>query len=1264
MLIISGVAISVLTGEDGMFTNVSEATKEYKKQSLIELIKNAELALELDVILSENTANPIEKNIENLMNKIKELGNFKDGDIETDSYIEGEIGTGLIIDKTTGVVIDITMDKNGNVTVEGTVVDDVSDITRPEADVELDIPEGTYAETVTIKLTFKDEGSGIVKIQFPDGTVKTYDSEKEVSIEYPVTENGTYTFIVENANGRKSTTSVEVTNTMSVALITIENLNEEVTQGPINLKISYDANPRIGGQVLTNADKYQYRIGEESATNQWQTANTTVENGLAVATIQVPVNGLVYVRYFDGTEGHKTQTIDIQNIDKEKPEEFSIVANPTSGKETYSVTVTTATGSAVKDLGSDGEAELNIGIKGYQFQIKDSNGNIIKIKDSNGDVTLDWSAIQSGISYTFDNTTLANNLTEGATYTITMRAIDLAGNHRDASTNVKVTDIPDSDVEGTIGIKYIVDEVEGDSLGTPTKNNVKVKFTNNSGNNNLTLKYQINSTSGTWQTYPSAGVEMRTNGTVYARLYDGAGQSAGVATANINNIDKELPKAFNLSVSAPNTYSITVSGSTEDLYTANCASGNYGISGYQYKLMNSDGTTIVDWTTETTNTSYTFSKDTVSQIEQGGTYKVAMRAIDIAGNVRDASNNSTASITLESVADSSAQIGIKYIVNGEESESAGTPTKNNVTVKFTDNSGVSNLTLKYQIGSTSDTGWKTYPSTGVTLAVNGTVYARLYDTAGQSKGVAAASIHNIDKEIPTVTSVTPEVTTNSIKVTVVASDTGSIGVNSTNVGVAKYKYRIDNGSWSAETTSTTNTFTNLTHGSTHTIGVIAIDKAGNESTEYTKTNVQVTAIPTAVNNITIGVSPTTPTKEATVTLSTSVKGYSMEYKIGNGSWTPYTQGTIGFKVSSNTTIYARFVDGNNQNGTETSKVIDNIDTTPPSTATISSSDITQTSFKLNATGADDKGIKQYDFYVNGIFKQTVTTTSTTASITVDGLTAGTPYNNCYVMVYDQADNNSKSNTISVTTEAAVVNPSEVAVVGDFVNYSVTVGGVTYNKWRILNFDNNGHMEIVCYNGPAFTLGSSDNTSTAVSESKSDWTSAIQQLNNASIPYKNGTYGYSARHLGSDPAKPENYAILSSTAMSSITADLSDGLPDALSAEGVNSGIHETDRSVVETFSGDNKLNGDDDTDGSVWLASREACVGVAGPNYTVWAMWASSGLENGGIRSGSWGLYYYNEFKSKWSSMRIDGVSGARCIFTGGARTLSMTLSIAVCEIF
>lgn len=101
------------------------------------------------------------------------------------------------------------------------------------------------------------------------------------------------------------------------------------------------------------------------------------------------------------------------------------------------------------------------------------------------------------------------------------------------------------------------------------------------------------------------------------------------------------------------------------------------------------------------------------------------------------------------------------------------------------------------------------------------------------------------------------------------------------------------------------------------------------------------------------------------------------------------------------------------------------------------------------------------------------------------------------------------------------DPQEIAQIRDFVNYSVVVDGVTYDKWRILHFNTNGHMEIVCYNGPEFTLGSA----TDVNKAKSDFCNAIKLLNEASVAYKNGIYGYNARHLGSNPTNPSSYETI-------------------------------------------------------------------------------------------------------------------------------------------
>ncbi len=56
------------------------------------------------------------------------------------------------------------------------------------------------------------------------------------------------------------------------------------------------------------------------------------------------------------------------------------------------------------------------------------------------------------------------------------------------------------------------------------------------------------------------------------------------------------------------------------------------------------------------------------------------------------------------------------------------------------------LTLKYQINSQDENGWIDYDyETPVEMTANGKVYAKLFDSIGQSNGVAEVVIDNIDK---------------------------------------------------------------------------------------------------------------------------------------------------------------------------------------------------------------------------------------------------------------------------------------------------------------------------------------------------------------------------------------------------------------------------------------------------------------------------------------------------------------------------------------
>ena len=460
-----------------------------------------------------------------------------------------------------------------------------------------------------------------------------------------------------------------------------------------------------------------------------------------------------------------------------------------------------------------------------------------------------------------------------------------------------------------------------------------------------------------------------------------------------------------------------------------------------------------------------------------------MRAIDKAGNITEASNKDT-SVTLDTVVDSKTKIGVSY--------SPTTATKENVQVTFKNNSGQSGLTLKYQKNSTTGT-WTTYTGP-VTMTTNGKVYARLFDSNNQYTNTATATVQNIDKIGPVISSATASTSWGAKNsVTITATDTGTEGCATENIGIVGY----------------------------------GINK--NSTTEPTYTTVTATtSLNTTINNIT-----------------------------ANGTYYVWVKDKAG-------------------NTANKAVAVNRVDTTAPTTATIASSNVEAETFTLTATGADgESGIAKYEFYINGTLEKTVTTTAGTATYDVTGKTANTPYT-CKVIVYDNAGISKESSEITVTTKTAGVDPETVAKIGDFVNYSVEVDGVTYDKWRILDFDNNGHMEIVCYNGPDFTLGSYEDKN----KSKSDYANAIQKLNDASAPYKNGTYGYSTRHLGSNPTNPSSYATISTSYVKLYSGGT---IPTATRAY-LEQEHHESDLNTVKSFS--NTADGKKLAGGRSWLASR------------------------------------------------------------------------------
>ena len=277
MLILAGVAISAIINGDGLFNRVTQAEREHVKSSILEVVDMAELDLTI-----ENAETGKKIDINSLIEKIKEISSINEEDYIISVNEEEQSAT--IIDKKTNVVVDIWIDEDGNINKEGSIVDDIANVVKPTITYTLDPPVGTYGEAVKITITATEEKNGIVRMVLPDNSEIIYNNEKEVTREYIVTENGTYKFIVEGANGRETTKYVEVRNIKNAEAIVIEVQNTQPTKQDVNVKITYDENVEVGGQVLVNTDRFQYKIEN----GEWQIASN------AETTIQVGVNGTIY----------------------------------------------------------------------------------------------------------------------------------------------------------------------------------------------------------------------------------------------------------------------------------------------------------------------------------------------------------------------------------------------------------------------------------------------------------------------------------------------------------------------------------------------------------------------------------------------------------------------------------------------------------------------------------------------------------------------------------------------------------------------------------------------------------------------------------------------------------------------------------------------------------------------------------------------------------------------------------------------------------
>lgn len=117
----------------------------------------------------------------------------------------------------------------------------------------------------TIEVTIKN-ANGIKKIVFPDGTIKEYQNETELTVSFEVTEGGIYTFIITDAKGQVETKKV------SVELESVKPKDQEVNDSEVQIhptdatKFDTQTDFQVKGDSNTKMSQPQKEAVSQAAT--------------------------------------------------------------------------------------------------------------------------------------------------------------------------------------------------------------------------------------------------------------------------------------------------------------------------------------------------------------------------------------------------------------------------------------------------------------------------------------------------------------------------------------------------------------------------------------------------------------------------------------------------------------------------------------------------------------------------------------------------------------------------------------------------------------------------------------------------------------------------------------------------------------------------------------------------------------------------------------------------------------------------------------
>lgn len=382
LLILAGVTISALGGNDGLIAKVEKARKEEMKAEAKENINMAIIQIQTEETPKGNkvTLQTLNDKLNAVDNRIKpKKYKVEDTELKGTYTVDEKTKFTFIIDEKLNVKVEEAEEGAFPITVDNIETSSLR-VTGDVSGLQTQIANYTYvAQTSTSN-----------QIKFENITETSY----TVTGLEPGTEYDVYMLAYDRAgNAIKS----------DVETVTTKAIPEGIAQGAIIFGEATWTNGKAGVTISTNETNFyiEYQV---NGTNGTWTKGTSL--GASVTVNNLNNNSTIYARLTDGTHSGKYATLTIADI--EGPEEFTIKVTNTS--ET-----------SIKIEGSTTDADS--GIKDYTYVVKTSDGLVANKKEHTTDTSYEVTGLTSGTQYTvymiaYDN---AGNETKSNEKTITVQ---------------------------------------------------------------------------------------------------------------------------------------------------------------------------------------------------------------------------------------------------------------------------------------------------------------------------------------------------------------------------------------------------------------------------------------------------------------------------------------------------------------------------------------------------------------------------------------------------------------------------------------------------------------------------------------------------------------------------------------------------------------------------------------------------------------------------------------------------------------------------